>query len=88
MESLFDYTEMHFASEEEAMLKYLYPDYESHKRKHEEFTGEMNEIRKRFSVGGKSVSVEVLIFLVNWLKTHIAKVDKSYGTFFNEKGMT
>lgn len=88
LNNLFDYTKMHFTAEQEAMLKYSYPDYESHKQKHEEFTGEINEIRERFNAGGKSISLEVLIFIVNWLKTHIVKVDKRYGPFLNQKGVT
>lgn len=88
LSNLLDFTVMHFASEEEVMLKYGYPDFHSHKQKHDEFIKEINEIQEKFNAGSKSVSIEMLILLVNWLKTHIVKYDKNYGSFFSRKGMT
>jgi hemerythrin-like metal-binding protein len=88
LDGLVRYTIIHFSAEEEAMLKHGYPDYGIHKQKHEELIAELDDICKKFKAGKTSITIDVLIFLVNWLKTHIAKTDKNYVSFFNEKGVT
>ncbi|MCB1156808.1 MAG: hemerythrin family protein [Leptospiraceae bacterium] len=82
---LIKYTRIHFGHEEKYMKKYSYPDYESHKREHEELTARVNEFYERYKSGQISFSIEVLKFLYNWLLNHILGCDMKYKEFFKGK---
>jgi len=88
MEGLVNYTVTHFAAEENLMRENDYPEYEAHKDEHDKLCREVTDIYAKYKAGDKINSVELLIFLVNWLKNHIEKIDKKYGPFLNRKGIT
>jgi hemerythrin len=53
---LVDYTQIHFKHEEDAMLKYDYPDYTKHKKEHDNLTSQVSEFHKRLKEGKSSYS--------------------------------
>ncbi len=85
---LLDYTRMHFRAEEQLFSKYGYPDAELHKKEHEELVKKVVDIQERFNSGQIALSIEIMNFLRDWLRNHIKKSDKAYGSFFNEIGVT
>lgn len=85
---LISYTRSHFATEERYMQKFSYPAYTEHKKEHEAFLAKVQDFHKGFLAGELMLSMEVSTFLKNWLVNHISGVDKKYGSFFNEKGLS
>lgn len=85
-EELSNYILKHFSDEEEYMLKWKYPEMESHLQAHNWFTDKVREFRKQGKPGESSVTDDVLQFLLNWLIEHIKTVDKELGKFLLTSG--
>ncbi len=85
---LIEYTKFHFKSEEEVMLKYDFPGYKEHLDEHNKLTKEVMELKEKYDKGNIFITVEVLSFLKEWLSHHILEVDKKYGPFLREKGIS
>ena len=85
---LTDYTKYHFSEEEALMRNLSYPDYLSHKAKHDDFVLKVIEFQDSYRKGHILVlSVEIIRFLRDWLLNHILTIDKQYSPFFNRQGM-
>ena len=78
---LADYTVQHFDEEEELQLKYGYPDYENHKRLHEEFKAAVMKLIQQYIEHSSSAALsnDVNKFIVRWLVKHIMGEDKKIG---------
>ncbi len=86
--SLRDYAIYHFDYEEQMMKKNDYPGYFEHKKQHDEF------IRKVKSMDEESIdkdqikaSMDLIIFVANWIENHILKTDMEYKDYLNNKGI-
>lgn len=77
----------HFAHEEKYFDKFNYPDTRKHKAIHEKLLGQVSDIITKINAGEDVNLIEVLIFLKNWLQTHILIEDKQYGPFLNKHGV-
>jgi len=84
---LVGYAGTHFRTEEKYFKQFGYPDADSHKKEHDDFTKKVTEFKDGFDTGKIGLSIVVMDFLSNWLQDHIKGVDKKYGSFFNEKGL-
>lgn len=84
---LLNYTKQHFTAEEKYMLQYDYPKYAAQKKEHDFFIEKIKKYQADLDSGKTTFSVDMSVFLKNWLVNHISVVDKEYGPFFNEKGM-
>ena len=87
LQSLIDYTSTHFAAEEAIMKLHSYPGYEQHKKEHNLLVLQVLDVQKNFKAGKAPLSQEIMVFLKNWLQTHIQGEDKKYGPFLNAKGI-
>ncbi len=87
LNELAQYTVIHFAVEESLMRIFNYPDYEEHKRHHEELTQQVVDLQRKLNQGEVSISMEVLHFLRHWLTEHIMGEDKRYGPYMLERGL-
>jgi len=81
------YTVEHFGFEEKYMKQFGYPDYEAHKKEHDEFITRVAEIEKMFLDGKHFVSLEATLFIKDWLKDHIQGSDMQYSEFFIKNGI-
>jgi len=88
IDGLIGYAGTHFGTEEKYFDQFGYPEGNSHRKEHSDFTRKVAEFKKEFDEGRLALSIEVMDFLSNWLKNHIKGVDKKYGPFFNAKGLT
>ena len=61
---LSDYTIVHFGNEEELMLRFGYPDYDSHKKEHEFLAARVKEICRKFQTESIDINDEVIGFLM------------------------
>lgn len=78
---LIDYTKTHFAHEESLMREHHYPDYLKHKAEHDELTAKVVAFQKEFVSGHGTITVGLLQFLKDWLKTHIGETDRKVAVF-------
>ena len=76
---LVDYTTYHFASEERQMRHFAYPEYEQHRQQHAKLTEQVLEYQRQVLSGKIAASVGVMMFLSEWLKTHIQQSDQKLG---------
>jgi hemerythrin len=87
LKNLADYTIIHFSVEESLMRIFNYPDYDNHKKHHEELTAQVRELQNKVAQGEHQVSMEVLNFLRHWLTHHILGDDKKYGPYLVARGV-
>lgn len=85
---LAEYVAYHFKVEEELFKCYGYPNFEQHRRQHEQLVIILLDLQLRFRKGTMTLSEDMLNFLKNdWLLKHIVVSDKEYSSFLNSKGI-
>lgn len=82
---LLQYVEVHFDTEERAMQDINYPDFEDHQYTHEYLREKVLELKKEQLQGREIATFELLNFLVDWLKNHIANVDMAFGQYLHQQ---
>lgn len=85
IEKLSDYVVTHFKTEEEIMLTHYFPDYENHKKKHEELKEQAFKLIKLFNLGTVDLTATIAKFLSDWLKDHILENDIKMINWLKEK---
>lgn len=86
VEFLEGYTKKHFADEEALQLTYQYPDYESHKKLHEEFCETVREIGEKLLEEGATMKLlgRVNREMGDWLILHIKIEDVRLARYIRE----
>ncbi len=87
LQSLVNYTKIHFKHEEDYMVLYDYPEYEKHKKEHDTLTEQVMDFYTRYQAGETVFSFELMNFLKDWLTNHILISDKKYKKFFQSKNV-
>ena len=88
IESLINYTEEHFRTEEKYFDEFGYLKATQHKKEHKDFVAKIASFKKDFDSNKMMLSVEIMDFLKDWLINHIKKTDMAYSDFFTEKGLS
>lgn len=81
---LLNYVQQHFSLEEELMAKHDFPGLEDHRKHHQGFTEAL------INIGNNSEDLsaeELLVYLDEWLRSHIIHDDQDYREFFIAKGV-
>lgn len=78
LDSLIQYTEVHFEWEEKLFDGYAYPDSEKHKKAHQALINELRQHQKNIEVGSLEEVDKELDALNDWLVNHIEHSDKDY----------
>ncbi len=75
---LYSYTAKHFADEEKLQLASKYPDYQNHKKEHEDFKKVVHEMVAQLNTEGPTVAMvgKVNKTIAGWLIRHIKQQDK------------
>lgn len=81
LDKLIDYATYHFAAEEQWMDVQGYEGLTRHREEYNTFSRRVVEIRNDFHEGKTHLSLEVLIFLKDWLSDHILRTDAGYAPF-------
>ena len=87
VEGLISYTRTHFAFEEKYFAQYGYPETEKHIKEHKEFARKATEFQSDFGKGKLTLSIQVINFLSDWLRTHIQGTDQKYVSLFQQNGV-
>jgi len=85
-----EYVVTHFGEEEKYMENYHYPEYRDHKAQHKEFMKNFSELKQQFDAEGPGVHIVISTnqIVVDWLRTHIRRLDKALGAFLQAKLVT
>jgi len=85
LEFLVEYTVQHFIDEEALQLQVKYPDYENHKKLHDDFTETVSGLVRQYLESGSSeeLSSNVNKIVVHWLVDHIQYEDKKIGLYIH-----
>jgi len=86
LKELVEYTKYHFEREEKMMLDNGYPEFEAHKRKHEEMIAQVQVYCKKYETDPEGTIQEMTDFLKRWLIEHIAGTDQKYSKHLIERG--
>jgi len=78
---LMEYTDYHFAHEQELMVSSSYPDYEQHKRQHDTFVEKLEGLFDEYRNGGQQSGIDLMSLLGSWWTSHINTSDKKLGAF-------
>lgn len=81
---LFEYTQVHFRFEEKLMLDKKFPLFQLHKKEHDNFINELDDIYNKFNHKSISAGFDVMELLKNWLINHICLSDKKYKPYMKE----
>ena len=84
LSDLLAYTRLHFQNEERYFELFGYSELEDHARAHHVLTDRLSELRERHERGEEDLSIDVLLFLGNWILEHVMQVDMRYRKFFAE----
>ncbi len=80
------YIENHFSYEEHYMKIHNYPEFEEHKKKHEDFSEKYFKFKDKFNKGeidSNQLIMEIETYLGGWWIGHIGKEDKKYHNFID-----
>jgi hemerythrin len=86
LDDLVDYTHYHFEREEMLMRENAYPDFERHKRMHDTFIRQIEDVCAHIGVGG-DMGAFLLSFLAKWLGGHIMGADHQLGAYLTRRGI-
>ena len=84
---LAEYTISHFGVEEAHFAEFKYSGADEHKKEHDKFVKKVTSFQVGYGAGHYKLSMEILIFLTDWLVTHIKGTDKLYTPCFHEHGL-
>jgi hemerythrin-like metal-binding protein len=87
LDRLVQYTTVHFAHEERLMSLHGYPDRAAHTAEHRALTKRVLAFQSDFESGKALMTVQVLHFLKDWLRHHIAESDQKYAPYLKERAV-
>ncbi len=87
LHSITMYAITHFATEENYMIEFNYPEYQYHKEEHHDFSRKVIQYCERVTDGDTQVANEILEYLKQWLVNHIQVTDKKYVDCFIRNGL-
>jgi hemerythrin len=85
--NLFNYAQIHFATEEALFRNHKYPELKLHELEHQRFIAKAFAFKEKFDTNRPGLSLELLNFLSSWVLNHIELTDKRYSTHLNKCGV-
>jgi hemerythrin len=85
-DELVDYTQTHFAEEEQLMRAGHYPDFDRHKENHEKLVGLVAWYREALARGEPGIEERAMGFIRTWLTGHILGMDTKYRDYVEPSG--
>src|SRR5664279_673859 len=83
LDFLVKYTFEHFQTEEKYMREMGYPELSSHRVLHADLMGKAKDLQAKRKEG-TPITMDVTVFLADWLKHHINEDDMGYVAFMKE----
>ena len=88
LDFLVEYTVQHFCDEEALQIKCGFPEYERHRKLHEDFKVTVSKMVDDYASNGSTTELSNNLnrTVVRWLVNHIQGEDKKIGAFIRESG--
>ncbi|MFC1769481.1 bacteriohemerythrin [Nitrospirota bacterium] len=83
-----DYVAYHFATEEQYMYKYDYPDLNEHIKGHKQFIAYIDTLSTEDNALKKDLTFNIFNFISEWIVNHIGITDKKLGKFISEQALS
>ncbi len=87
LEQMTDYALTHFKAEETYMKEFNYPEYQDHKKEHDDFFDHTLVYFDKVVKDNHHVSNELHEYLTQWLVNHIQGSDRQYIDCFKKNGL-
>jgi methanogenic corrinoid protein MtbC1 len=71
----------HFANEEKIMVGLRYPEMLAHVQQHDQIRRKVAEVEARFERGETAITIELMLFLSDWLRNHTMVIDRRLGDY-------
>jgi hemerythrin len=85
MSRMVEYVRFHFSAELKLLNAINYPDYQNHKKMHDNLIHDILDAAKDFNDGKKFVPNNFVRTLKDWVFGHIAVYDKLYSAYVSEQ---
>ncbi|MDH5299640.1 MAG: bacteriohemerythrin [Desulfobulbaceae bacterium] len=82
MHEMSKYLDKHFTAEEQFLERH--PEFDRHHLAHLEFIEKTLDFQIRFADHDRNLHMEMLAFLISWLKEHILETDKKYFSYLHD----
>ncbi|MBI5848062.1 MAG: hemerythrin family protein [Nitrospirae bacterium] len=82
-----DYVVTHFAEEEKQMIHFNYPEYEHHKAEHLKFMENFSKVKDHLKADSIGLTAVIMTnqLVIDWLRSHIRRIDRELGSFLKTK---
>lgn len=87
LQRLLEYTDWHFAYEEQLLSSWGYPQHECHSTEHRALTDKVRELWRRFEAGEALEADVVIKMITEWIIGHINEEDAEYAEFARSQGL-
>ncbi|KXG77087.1 bacteriohemerythrin [Thermotalea metallivorans] len=88
LEELKNYTIYHFQYEEQLMEQYGYEELALHKEEHKAFINKILALEAQdIDEEQRKVTMDLIVFISNWIEQHILKSDFRYKDCLNRQGV-
>ncbi len=84
LSEMVEYSHKHFSTEETYMIKFNFPEYQSHRNEHLDFKDKTIASYNKLVRGDYQIANDIFEFLKRWLINHIQVTDKKYRLFQEE----
>ena len=85
MGRMVDYVRFHFSAEQELLHRIKYPEYQEHKKQHENLIRDILEAVKAHHKGEKFVPNQFVRTMRDWILGHIALSDRQYAAYIADQ---
>jgi len=86
-ETLSSYVVEHFTNEENFMASIGYPDLDNHRKVHENFKNQFQNLKPQLETADEEAFRAILNDTFSWIITHIGKTDRKYAEFMESKNL-
>jgi len=80
---LTQYVQEHFSHEETLMVASHYPALEAHLQQHRALQRKVRTLVERLARGEVTMTIELTLFLSEWIRKHTMTTDRRFGDFLN-----
>jgi hemerythrin-like metal-binding protein len=88
LDRLIEFTRMHFSSEEQMLQRSGFPALAAHRAEHQRLLAQILQASHRAQHGEEVQVRPLLLFLRGWYVAHIEGLDREYGPWLNERGVS
>ncbi len=87
LDEMTEYALKHFETEERYMKEFNFPEYQTHRNEHIDFTNNTIDYKNRIVGGDFQIINEILEYLKQWLVNHIQVSDRQFIDCFKKNGI-